>query len=541
MQTDVTSENIQRYLSRVAQSGVLGKSIRRSTLLEHLLMAEFRGEGDQLKAYSIGLDVFERDPSFDPSSDSIVRVEMSRLRAAMKAFEASEFADSEIRVEIPIGTYRPTIQRRNSESVDSRDRSMLRRGPGLALLLSAAVLIVVFFWTTGSDQKADRIGYPVSILVDEFPGVEDLGRVAAMALRQNLAKNQSFTVVRSAEGADTRSPTDFVVSGLVASDATGHLVSVELKRSHDGSIVWSGSLNVTDSNEIGTSVATAFGTELRIRVFSAFRERLSGLNVDELTPEELFVLSTWVPGGAVNSLAWAEQRIALMERAIELRPGFGAAHSVLAEKLSYLSGFYPRFDTTEQNERMVFHTRRALESSAMNADALFNIGLSQWHRGLTGRSKLTMLRVLEIDDGHDLARFMGLVIPYTCEVPPWSVLQAAVEFDARLSADNPARWFTLSWIGTLHSHRREYVQALAMLEKAVLIFEAPHTFLRQAMILNELGEPQIAREVLDRQKDNWPELDLDHYVDTTLPRMCAEQPDPESLIAPYKSLVGLIQ
>jgi len=37
------------------------------------------GRGDRLKAYAIALSVFERDPSFDPQADPIVRIEAGRL------------------------------------------------------------------------------------------------------------------------------------------------------------------------------------------------------------------------------------------------------------------------------------------------------------------------------------------------------------------------------------------------------------------------------------------------------------------------------
>ena len=60
------------------------KYFTRAPILAHLLsyLCEklFDGEANQIKEYSIGVDVFHRGASFDQNSDSIVRVEANRLR-----------------------------------------------------------------------------------------------------------------------------------------------------------------------------------------------------------------------------------------------------------------------------------------------------------------------------------------------------------------------------------------------------------------------------------------------------------------------------
>jgi hypothetical protein len=50
-------ELLNRALSGVVSSGVLGKSERRAQLLQYLVDKELSGRGKELKAYSIALDV----------------------------------------------------------------------------------------------------------------------------------------------------------------------------------------------------------------------------------------------------------------------------------------------------------------------------------------------------------------------------------------------------------------------------------------------------------------------------------------------------
>jgi len=66
---------------------------------------------DDLSEYSIGLQVYDRDESFDPSVDSIVRVDAARLRSKLRDYYDSEGKASKLRIEIPKGSYKATFNR----------------------------------------------------------------------------------------------------------------------------------------------------------------------------------------------------------------------------------------------------------------------------------------------------------------------------------------------------------------------------------------------------------------------------------------------
>ena len=70
---------------RAELEAVLGSdSFMRAPTLAHLLSylceKTYAGESNQIKEYSIGLDVFHRGADFEQESDSIVRVQANRLR-----------------------------------------------------------------------------------------------------------------------------------------------------------------------------------------------------------------------------------------------------------------------------------------------------------------------------------------------------------------------------------------------------------------------------------------------------------------------------
>lgn len=73
----------------VVRSGVLGQSDHQIALFNYLLKNSFCDAPKPLKGYIIALDVFNRQTNFDSSQDSIVRVEMFRLRANLALFNAN--------------------------------------------------------------------------------------------------------------------------------------------------------------------------------------------------------------------------------------------------------------------------------------------------------------------------------------------------------------------------------------------------------------------------------------------------------------------
>ncbi len=537
MTSGMPEDAVAAYLERVADSRVLGRSKRRMRLLEYLVTAEANGEGENLKAYSIGLDVFDKPDDFDPSIDSIVRVEIGRLRSALATFEDSKFADTQLVVDIPVGTYRPELTLRDT-STDAPRRVKRRGGRVVALvaLVSWGLVMGVWLYLHGPRDEIPTDNH-VKIELRPIEGDADAAARIGAALRGGLVRNQSLTILSPDDPSDTGLAPDFELRGLVrAVDATHYRVDAELINAATNRVVWARSHVFEDGPEFEDRVMAVLGNEVRQRAFGASRVALEGRDPQTLTPEQLFIMATWVPGRAMNSIAWEQERIALARLALEKDPDFGAAHAVLADKLAFLANVYGPADTPEQRAAAEMHARRALELAALDPEVVFAVAQSKWHAGNIAESHLLMQRVLELDPGHDLARFLELVIPYTCRVPPGNVLQQAIEFDDRLAGDNPIRWLTLSWIAWLHAYRGDYEIALNIERRSALIFEFPYTFMRHAMLLQRLGRTEAAVAVIERQDANWPGISADHFARVTVPRLCRESPLAAEFIIAYEEL-----
>ncbi|HWR16172.1 MAG TPA: malectin domain-containing carbohydrate-binding protein [Terriglobales bacterium] len=105
-------------LERVLQSELFQRAPSLSHLLAYVCEKTLVGQGSAIKEYSIAVDVFGRDPAFDHESDSIVRVQANRLRKHLAQYYASEGANHEIHISIPVGQYAPVFETVSSKAVE---------------------------------------------------------------------------------------------------------------------------------------------------------------------------------------------------------------------------------------------------------------------------------------------------------------------------------------------------------------------------------------------------------------------------------------
>jgi tetratricopeptide (TPR) repeat protein len=164
------SGSIRAQLERIAASPVFAHAGRMSRLLAYLVEAELAGDGGRLNQSRIAIDVFGRNETFDPSVDSIVRVEIGRLRNKLREYYAADSRDDAIIFDLPKGRYRPSItlgdvaparlppsDARGAETAMQRERSRGRRlrYVAVAVALSVVGLIVVDRWLGMFDARFD--------------------------------------------------------------------------------------------------------------------------------------------------------------------------------------------------------------------------------------------------------------------------------------------------------------------------------------------------------------------------------------------------
>src|SRR5262245_31452293 len=77
--------------------------------LRFTVQCAIAGQAEQLKEITLGMEVFDRTSSFDPRTDTIVRVEARRLRSKLKEYYEGEGRSDPVWIDFPKGGYVPTF------------------------------------------------------------------------------------------------------------------------------------------------------------------------------------------------------------------------------------------------------------------------------------------------------------------------------------------------------------------------------------------------------------------------------------------------
>jgi len=138
----VDSESVKEELERILASPAFAQSQRISRFLRFVVEEVLKNGPDDIKEYSLGVTVFDRDPDYDPRVDSIVRVEAGRVRTKLREYYSTEGRQDPVIIDLPKGSYIPSIITRET----LRRRAGLSgisiiRGKGLLILTSVSALI----------------------------------------------------------------------------------------------------------------------------------------------------------------------------------------------------------------------------------------------------------------------------------------------------------------------------------------------------------------------------------------------------------------
>ena len=254
---------LERILADFATSG----ANRRSRLLRYLVEQALEDRSESLKESVIATEVFDRAPDYDPQIDSVVRVEVGRLRARLAEYYEKAGADVVVRIEIPRGAYRPVFVFRDNAPESIAPQVAAEPGPAArprnstwiaaGVIAIAAVLTILAIWRTripatpaaiavlpflnlsgdaGDEYLADGISEELTETLAEF---NDLRVVARTSAFQYKGKSVDVGEI----GRNLRAGA--VLEGSVARRGGEFRVIAQLVRTGDGYHLWSHSYDVS--------------------------------------------------------------------------------------------------------------------------------------------------------------------------------------------------------------------------------------------------------------------------------------------------------
>lgn len=113
---ELTDEAIRVQLDLLATDRIFSTSKRSVAFLRYVVERTLEGSADLLKERTIGVEVFERVPSYDTGSDHIVRTAAGELRKRLAIYYGHEEHKSELRIVLLPGSYVPHFAQSEGES-----------------------------------------------------------------------------------------------------------------------------------------------------------------------------------------------------------------------------------------------------------------------------------------------------------------------------------------------------------------------------------------------------------------------------------------
>lgn len=568
---ETADTEIRQAIARIVASGALGRNSKLPAVLTYLVEQELAGKGAALKGYSIATDVLGRDANFDPGTDSIVRVELRRLRQALKLYYATDGAADPLKIDIPSGTYRPAFERRavaavppdipaaNSSLPPSSeppasvappaatttagkpDGFARTAGTVISLLMVTALGLLLWFSLAPLIKQShppapiapvDEIGR-IRVALDQITSSSNesiLGEVSQGLHRQLLAEMGSVRFMRvTGTSADTTTPPakDSIHIRIHLQHSPDKVRMIVDLLSPSGVVLWGNTYDVPWETALGLQddLAKRLLADLRGQVLTASRRLSEKISRSRAAKSvwQSYIQATWVPSNVPLSLAWERQRIALAEKALKDDPKFGPAHAILAQKFALLELVSAEFRSTEMRTRAAGHALKAMELANDDPDAMFHVAVYYWHVGRLTDAQSALRRVLELEPSNFLAGALQPTINLGCRIASSQDIADLEQRDGNLTPDNPYRWVLLAFIGTLHANAGHWDQAETYMRKAYFQHVGPETFIPLAAILNHRGDGLQALVQIRMQAANWPGIDLDYIATEFMQKRCSEK------------------
>jgi hypothetical protein len=106
-------EMIEQQLAVILNSKGFLMAKRMRGLLQFIVEETLDGHASTLKAFTIAVEVFQRDERFDPQQDPLIRVQAGNLRKRLEQYYLTDGRQDKVIINIPKGSYGAVFTTRN--------------------------------------------------------------------------------------------------------------------------------------------------------------------------------------------------------------------------------------------------------------------------------------------------------------------------------------------------------------------------------------------------------------------------------------------
>jgi TolB-like protein/Tfp pilus assembly protein PilF len=104
-----TGEAVSQTLDKILASSPFHHAESQKAFLRYVVNETLAGRGDQLKEYTIGVEVFQRKETYDPRYDNTVRLKAQKLRWSLAKYYEAEGKDDPVCIGFRSRSYQPVF------------------------------------------------------------------------------------------------------------------------------------------------------------------------------------------------------------------------------------------------------------------------------------------------------------------------------------------------------------------------------------------------------------------------------------------------
>ncbi len=375
------AKDLLAQLDRILASPDFGRAGRMKRFLQFIVEETLAGHGQALKEYTIAVEVFERDESFDPTTNSLVRVEAGRLRRTLKQYYLTHGSADEVAIEVPRGGYIPRFFT-DTRPARERDVSVQATAPveraeepaptlGDTPLSDKPSIAVLPFDNLSDDPQQEY--FSDGMAEDLITDISKISGLFVVARNSSFAfKGQSVDVKTIAEQLGVKN----ILEGSVRKMGAKLRVNAQLIDAASGGHLWAERYDgdMEDIFEFQDDIREQIVAALQVSLTPTDKALTERKPTDSVEAYDLFLK------GRANFHRFAPEHvleaIKCLEEAIEIDPNFADAYGYLSFCHFYGWGhMIPGFDDNlEQANEMA---ERGVALDGTSAIALTRLGWIQ--------------------------------------------------------------------------------------------------------------------------------------------------------------------
>jgi len=462
---------IHQQLDRLLSSATFQQVERLKRFISFIVTEAAAGRGDELKEYVVGVQVFGKEPSFDPRTDPIVRVQARRLRARLLRYYHDEGQHDEVVIELPKGGYAPVFKRREGRPAPK---------PSLTAALASRNTIAVVPFSDHSENG--DLEYFCAGLTQEI--IYRVTRIKGLRV-----------IAVDADEADARQRAGMILRGSVRRADGKVRVTTHLVDSPSESYLWSESVDapVRDTLEAHDAIAAAIIARLRPERFERGDPAWEQKPIENLAAHNLYIqgryhLNQRTEEGLVKAAEF-------FDKAITEDPQYAQAHSGLSDAYSLLAHYGVR-GPADAWTKAASSAATAVLLDGNSAEARTSLAHVKSTQDWDWRSaEREFQRAIALDPRYATAHhWYGI----SCLVP-MGRLDAALEQLTLAQSLDPVSSIIARDVAVAHYYRRNFAAALEQCDHTIEL--NPHfapAYMTLSLVQEQLGDLEEALAALER-------------------------------------------